>query len=142
MLRVSVLLAALAAVLVLPTAAHAQPVVTAAQVNGTWESGPNVLRVRALGDGRLRVAFDGLYRYRLADGTAMANTGAGRGEARVKGITALFSPNGAEEACAIVLTFAAGALDVMQRGTCGFGHNVSAEGHYRRTSRAQPSFDD
>ncbi|PYK29375.1 MAG: hypothetical protein DME57_10540, partial [Verrucomicrobia bacterium] len=70
-----------------------------------------------------------------------ANTGEGRGTARIEGDTAIFKPEGAEDGCKITLKFAAGKLVVTQEGICGFGHNVSAEGTYKKVSSAKPKFD-
>jgi hypothetical protein len=47
---------------------------------------------------------------------------------RIEGDTAIFKPDGAEDACKITLKFTSGKLLVTQTGTCGFGFNVTAEG--------------
>jgi hypothetical protein len=70
-----------------------------------------------------------------------ANTGEGSGIATIEGDTAMFKPEGAEEECQITLKFTGGKLVVMQTGICGFGHNVTAEGTYKRVSTKKPKFE-
>jgi hypothetical protein len=121
------------------TAASAQTVVTAAQVNGTWETKHGEFKVWALGNQKLRVEFSGTYEYQSPAGP-MANTGEGRGVARIEGDTAVFKPEGAEDECKIIMRFTRGKLVVTQEGVCGFGNKVTAEGTYRRTSTRKPKF--
>ncbi len=118
-------------------------IVTAAQVNGTWRrKDGSEFKILALGRQRLRVSFDGIYEYRLPDGAPTANIGFGEGVAFIEGDTATFNPIGDEELdCKITLRFADGKLLVSQEGGCGFGHNVTADGVYRRVSAAKPKFD-
>ena len=123
-----------------PNVAQQPRVVTAAQVNGTWQSKFGSFKILALGKQRLKVQFEGEYLYRLADGTQMAHTGTGDGIAMIEGNEATFKPEGAEDGCEIRLKFLKGKLEVKQEGTCGFGHNVSAEGTYRRISSRKPKF--
>lgn len=118
-----------------------QKVVTAAQVNGTWETRDGTFKILALGKQRLKVQFSGIYPYKLPDGTDMANMGDGEGIAMIEGNQATFKPEGAEEGCAIKMKFTRGKLVVEQEGYCGFGHNVSAAGTYRRTSSRKPKFE-
>jgi hypothetical protein len=114
--------------------------VTAAQVNGTWKSGKNTFQIWALGKGKLQIAFDGVYEYKLPSGP-MANTGQGAGTATIDGDTAIFVPEGAESDCKITLKFAAKKLIVKQEGQCGFGNHVYAEGTYRKVSAKKPNFE-
>lgn len=116
-----------------------QNIVTAAQVNGTWRYKSNTLKVWALGQQKLRVEFLGTYEYKTA-GELMANTGSGSGVARIEGDTAIFRPEDADEECKIIMRFTEGKLIVEQEGECGFGHNVSATGTYRKISRGKPKF--
>ena len=118
-----------------------QKVVTAAQVNGTWKTRDGTFKILALGKQRLKVQFSGVYPYKLPDGTDMANMGDGDGIAVIEGTQATFKPEGAEEECAIKMKFTRGKLVVEQEGICGFGHNVSAAGTYRRTSSRKPKFE-
>ena len=69
-----------------------------------------------------------------------ANEGEGSGVATIEGDTAIFKPEGAEEECQITLRFTGGKLVVTQTGICGFGHNVSAAGTYRKVSARKPKF--
>ena len=123
----------------LQASSSAQKIVTAAQVNGTWRYKSNTLKVWALGQQKLKVEFLGTYEYKAA-GELMANTGSGSGVARIEGDTAIFRPEDADEECKIIMRFTEGKLIVEQEGGCGFGHNVTASGTYRKTSRSKPKF--
>ena len=114
--------------------------VTAAQVNGTWTCRSNTLKIWALGKGKLRVAFDGIYAYESTQGP-MANLGEGSGTATISGDTAIFRPEGAEDECKITMKFSGGKLIVTQVGMCGFGHHVFADGTYKKTSGKKPNFE-
>jgi len=115
-------------------------IVTAAQVNGTWQSKTGTFKILAIGKQRLRVEWEGAYFYKLPDGSGMANTGEGRGIAIIEGIEARFKPEDAEDECEIRMKFIKGKLEVTQEGICGFGLNVSAAGTYRRVSSRKPKF--
>jgi hypothetical protein len=114
--------------------------VTAAQVNGTWKTKWGEFRIWALGKQRLQVEFSGVYEYKTPQGPT-ANEGVGNGVATIEGDTAIFKPDGAEEECQIILKFTHGKLVVTQTGICGFGHNVTAAGTYKRLSAKKPKFD-
>lgn len=64
-----------------------QTIVTAAQVNGTWETKTGTFKILALGNQRLKVEFQGFYEYKTEYGP-MANIGEGRGIAFIEGVTA------------------------------------------------------
>jgi hypothetical protein len=113
--------------------------VTAAQVNGTWKTKGGEFKIWALGKQRLQVEFSGVYEYKSPQGPS-ANIGEGIGFARIDGDTAMFKPEGAEEECQITLKFTGSKLVVTQTGICGFGHSVSAEGTYKKTSSKKPKF--
>jgi len=113
--------------------------VTAAQVNGTWKTKGGEFKICALGKQRLQVEFSGVYEYKTQHGPT-ANEGEGSGVATIEGDTAIFKPEGAEEECQITLKFTGGKLVVTQTGICGFGHNVSAEGTYKKVSSKKPKF--
>jgi hypothetical protein len=113
--------------------------VPAAQVNGTWKTRRAEFKLWALGKQRLQVEFSGVYEYKTPKGL-MANEGEGSGVATIEGDTAIFKPVGAEDECQITLKFVDGKLVVTQTGICGFGHNVSAEGTYKKVSSLQPKF--
>ena len=116
-----------------------QNIVTAAQVNGTWRYKTNAFKVWALGQQKLRVEFLGTYEYKTPAGL-MANAGSGSGIAFIEGDTATFKPEGADEDCKITMKFKRGRMIVEQEGGCGFGHNVTASGTYRKISRGKPKF--
>jgi hypothetical protein len=115
------------------TMTSGQTVVTASQVNGTWESKSAAFKVRALGNQKLRVEFLGFYDY-VSQAGRMVNTGEGKGIAFIEGDTAIFKPDGADEECRITMKFTGGKLVVAQEGVCGFGLNVTAAGTYRKVS--------
>jgi len=114
--------------------------VTAAQVNGTWKTKYGEFKIWALGKQRLQIDFSGVYEYKTPQGPT-ANEGVGSGVATIEGDTAIFKPEGAEEECQITLKFARGKLVVTQTGICGFGHNVTAAGTYKKVSARKPKFD-
>jgi hypothetical protein len=114
--------------------------VTAAQVNGTWKTKAGEFKIWALGQQRLQIEFSGVYEYKTPQGPS-ANTGEGSGIATIEGDTAIFKPEGAEEECRITLKFTRDKLVVTQAGICGFGHNVSAAGTYKKVSAKKPKFD-
>ena len=113
--------------------------ITAVQVNGTWKTETGEFKIWALDKQRLQVEFSGVYEYKTPQGL-MANEGEGSGTATIEGDTALFKPEGAEEECQITLRFTGGKLIVRQTGICGFGHNVSAEGTYKKVSSKSSNF--
>ena len=122
------------------TQADSDKSVTAAQVNGTWKTKGAEFKIWALGQQRLQIEFSGVYEYKTPQGPS-ANEGEGSGTATIEGDTAIFKPEGAEEECRITLKFTSAKLVVTQTGICGFGHNVSAAGTYKRLSAKKPKFD-
>ncbi len=130
-------------------------IVTAAQVNGTWEhklgtsrsgrSWSNTIKILALGKQRLKVEYVGLYFYSLPDGTQMVNDGTGQSIAIIEGNEATFKPEDSsiegEEECVVTMKFVSGTLQVKQKGTCTFGLNVGFDGTYRRISSRRPKFE-
>jgi hypothetical protein len=114
-------------------------IVTAEQVNGTWGKGESVIKILALGGGKLKVFFSIFNERNLNAGTA-------DGEAIIEGIDAAFSPmvDGAKNKCKFTMKFTDGKLIVEQFGDpfdCGFGNGVSADGTYTKTSSAKPKFE-
>jgi hypothetical protein len=119
--------------------------VSGAEVTGTFRNKyGSEFRIEALGGGKLHIEFHGLYEYRNALGEQTANVGYGDGTATITGDTAVFHPEGSEENCAITLKFPRpGQLVVVQDAVdsdCGFGHNVSASGTYKKVSSKKPKF--
>ena len=113
--------------------------ITAAQVNGTWKTKGGEFKIWALGKQRLQVEFSGVYEYKTPQGP-MANEGEGSAIATIEGDTAIFKPESSEEEYQITLKFTGSKLVVTQTGICGFGHNVSAEGTYKKVSSKKPKF--
>ena len=110
---------------------------------GKFKDNSNDIKILALGGGRIRVAMDLLYPYTLSGGERSANLGDLDGEAMIAGDTAVFQSNEFGE-CRITIRFVKpGTIKVTQNapvGNCGFGHNVSAEGTYRKVSSKKPTF--
>ena len=123
-----------------PVAAQkAKVIVTAAQANGVYRFYDNEFRVLALGHGKLKVQFDGVY-HTLAKSV---NMGSASGEAIIDGNIATFKPADTER-CEITLVFLPNKLKVMQSGSdadCGFGHNVNATGTYKKIRSGKPKFE-
>lgn len=122
--------------------AQSRKVVGGAEVTGTFRDvSGSEFSILALGKGKLRISFSGVYNYKTTNGEPMAHTGEARGEAKIAGDTATFTPEDTEE-CTITLTFLRGGkVKVTQKGSdadCGFGHNVSAAGNYKKISNAKP----
>ncbi|MGA9772022.1 MAG: hypothetical protein WBV94_23525 [Blastocatellia bacterium] len=117
-----------------------QNIVTASQVNGTWRYRNNTFKVWALGNQKLKIEFSGSYEYKTKEGW-MANSGSGDGIAQIEGVTAIFKPDESDDECKITMKFTQGKLVVDQEGGCGFGHNVTANGTYRKINSRKPKFD-
>lgn len=113
--------------------------VTAAQVNGTWTNKSSSFKIWALGKQRLRIEFFGTYSQHGPSGP-MAKIGEGTGIAFIEGDTATFRPTGTKKECMILLRFAGDQLIVTERGFCGFGLNVSADGTYQKSNSSKPKF--
>lgn len=125
------------------SAAAQRKVVSAKEVTGTFDSRYGNWQILALGNGKLKVSFSGIYEYKLPNGEMMANMGEADGTAFIKGDTATFQPDQMTQ-CTITIKFVrAGRISVTQNGSssdCGFGLNVSSAGSYKKTSSAKPKF--
>ena len=130
----------LTAALMVTAQADNEKSITAAQVNGTWKTKHCEFKIWALGKRRLQIDFSGVHEYKTPQGLT-ANEGVGSGVAMIEGDTAIFKPEGAEEECQITLKFTRDKLVVTQTGICGFGHNVTAAGTYKKVSTEKPKFD-
>jgi hypothetical protein len=113
------------------------------EFNGKFRGSSSEIRIVSIGRGKLKVAFDLIYPYEIGDGELTANTGTADGEATIKGDAAVYSSNEFGP-CRIIIKFIRpGQIKVTQEGTdvdCGFGHNVMADGVYRKVSSAKPKF--
>lgn len=126
------------------TTAQNRKSVSAAEASGTFQSeNGSEFKILALGKGKLRVAFSGIYYYASPKGMT-ANIGDAEGEAKIEGDTAIFTPEDFEE-CEITIKFLVGGkIEVKQKGDspdCGFGSKVSADGIYKKISGKKPKFD-
>lgn len=126
--------------------------VPAAEVNGTFrytftakkfKGSSSDIKIWALGGGKLKVGFDLIYPHLDGKGNLTANTGEGGGEASISGDTAVFESK-EFGTCKITIKFVRpGTINVGQEGTdadCGFGHNVTADGTYKKVSSKSPKF--
>lgn len=126
--------------------------VSAAEASGTFrysftgkfKGSANEIDILALGQGRLKVAFNLIYPFIDGTGGLMANSGQAEGEATIVGDTAVFTDNENEQ-CRISIKFVKpGIIRVTQKGDsagCGFGLNVLADGTYKKVSGAKPKFE-
>jgi len=122
-----------------PVTAQNSKVVTAAQANGVYRFYDNEFRILALGHGKLKLQFDGIY-HTLAKSV---NMGSATGEATIEGNVATFVPEDTT-GCKITMTFLPGKLVVKQDGedfSCGFGHNVNSAGTYKKVRSGKPKFE-
>ncbi len=135
--------AALGAGLLCSTVISQGRIVTATEANGTYRYRDNEIKILALGNHKLRVQMELTYVYKLST-VLTANTGEASGEATIENDVATFVPPGMD-GCKITMTFKPGGkLVVKQEGadaTCGFGHNVYANGTYRKIRGGKPKFD-
>src|SRR5262245_39427989 len=84
--------------------ASGQKIVTAAQVNGTWENKTGTFKVWALGQQKLQVEFHGEY-----GKGANVHTGDASGIAFIEGDTAMLTPEGSTSSeCKIIMKFTGG----------------------------------
>jgi hypothetical protein len=111
--------------------------------NGKFKGSYNEIRILALGKGRLRISFDLLYPYVTGSGELSANMGSAEGTAEIVGDTAVYTSEEFDN-CSITIKFVRpGTIKVSQEGNdsdCGFGHNVNADGVYRKASNSKPKF--
>lgn len=136
--------AILSTLLFCSTIASQGRVVTATEANGTYRYRDNEIKILALGNHKLRVQMELTYAYKSSYGP-MANTGEASGEATIENDVATFVPTGMD-GCKITMTFKAGGKLVVKQvegddATCGFGHNVYANGTYRKIRGGKPKFD-
>lgn len=133
--------------------AQTRRAVSGAEVTGTFRSyfsgkakgSYDEIKILALGKGKLKVSFDLLYPFTMANGEIMPNLGTAQGEATISGDTAIYTGGADLPNCKITIKFVKpGTLKVTQSGTdaeCGFGVNVTADGTYKKASATKPKFD-
>ena len=122
--------------------------VSVAEITGTfrytfgakYKKSSSDIKIASAGKGKIHVAMELIYPY-IVKGDLMANTGELDGMATINGDTAVYESSEFGQ-CKITLKFAKpGVLLVTQQGSdadCGFGHNVMADGTYRKVSSAKP----
>lgn len=125
--------------------------VSAAEVNGTFRMNfqgkfrkfSNEVKILALGGGKIRFALDLVYPYTTRSGEPSVNMGGLDDEAKIEADVAKYTSEDGK--CTITIKFVrAGTIKVTQDGTdgaCGFGHNVMADGTYKKVSSKKPNFD-
>jgi hypothetical protein len=123
--------------------------VSGAEVTGTFKynySGKfkdftNVIDIKALGDGKVQVSMNLVYPYEYIKGKMTANFGEAEGVATILGDTATFKPDGTETCTITIIFVKLGTIKVTEDGGdggCGFGHNVTSDGTYKKVSGKKP----
>lgn len=151
-----VALFALVSMMLFSASAYAQnsrASVSGAEVTGTFKMSfigkkykdfSNQLEIQALGGGKLKFAFDLVYPYTLKNGEVSVNMGGLSGEIDIKGDTAIYQSSEYGD-CKITIKFVRpGEVKVTQDGsdgTCGFGHNVTSQGTYKKVNSKKPKFE-
>lgn len=110
--------------------------VSGSEVTGTFKSADNEILIQALGKNKLKIEMNLIY---APEGSTAPNIGTANGEAVIDGDTAVYT----NEGCEITFNFIkSGSLIVTTKNNmaCGFGNNVSADGTYKKSSRAKPKF--
>lgn len=114
------------------------------EFTGKYKGSSNEIQIQALGNNKVKIGFDLVYPYTMANGDLMANVGQALGEAEINGDEAVFTQSEGGT-CEIRVKFIKpGVIKVTQEESeagCGFGMNVSAEGTYRKVSAVKPKFD-
>ena len=116
--------------------AQGQGIVTASQVNGTWRevtSDQNTITkefaIKALGHQKLKVSF-------LANNLPRKFSNTVSDIAKIEGTKAIFKPKESQsdenDPCEVRLLFVDGDLMVTEKGQCGWGRGISAEGQYQK----------
>jgi hypothetical protein len=126
--------------------------VSVAEVTGTFRMNfkgkfkdfANEIKIASIGNGKVKVGFELVYPHFDGEGNPSPNMGTGGGTAKISGDTAIYE-NNEFGPCKITIKFVkAGTIKVTQEGSdadCGFGHNVTAEGTYKKISSKKPKFD-
>jgi hypothetical protein len=133
------------------SAQAARASVPTSEVNGTfryyfkgkYKGSSNRIKILALGGGKVKIELDLIYPFTDGTGQLSANMGTLTGIAEISGDTAVYK---SEEygLCRITIKFVKpGTIKVSQEGgsDCGFGHNVTADGTYKKASSKKPSFE-
>jgi uncharacterized protein len=107
--------------------------IAGATVSGTYKAASGELLVAQQSASAIKFSLSAIYKM---------NTGEVEGIATLNGDHAVFVSNSESEysECKIDFTFTEGAVKVKQDGICGMGFNVTGTGHYKRQSKAAPTF--
>ncbi len=123
-----------------------QAAAQAGPLTGTYkfktQDADNQIAILDLGNGTLKFDFFGSWPHINTDGEQVAHTGVMSGALTLKGNKALFVLQEYGD-CTLLFSFVKDKVDIDYLGKgsgrdCGLGHNVEAEGQYRRTSRQKP----
>ena len=130
-------------------AQKARASVSTAEVTGTFRmnfggkfrGSYDEIKVASIGRGKLRVAMDLMYPH-IVNGEMSPNLGSLDDTFAIEGETASYT-NGQ---CTLSIKFVRpGSIKVKQEGMdsdCGFGHNVMADGTYKKVSSRKPKFEE
>lgn len=125
--------------------------VSAGEVNGTFRQNfdgrfrgnYSEIKILAMGRGRLKMEFGLTYPFVDGTGNLSANVGNYAGTADIKGDTAIFTSD-ESPSCRIEIKFVRpGTIKVAHLSdvsACGYGHNVTAAGIYKKISSKKPEF--
>ncbi len=153
---VLIVFAIVSSVFCIKTSAQNRKSVSASEVNGTFrydftgkfKGSSNEIKILALGKGKLKISFELVYPFLMNDGEIMVNLGYATGIAEIEADQAVYTAENeyGDEPCRILIGFVKpGEIIVTQESSgsdCGFGHNVSSEGRYKKISSKKPTFDD
>ena len=99
------------------------------------------IKIASIGRGKLRVSMDLLFPH-VVNGEMSPNLGSLDDTFSIKGDTASYTTG----QCTLTIKFVRpGTINVTQQGMdsdCGFGHNVMADGTYRKVSSRKPKFEE
>lgn len=95
------------------------------------------LRILHMPDGRIQFY---VYATWLNSITGVPNIGSLTGTGQLKGNTLVYTDR--ENDCRLTIKFGQNRVSITQKGFCGFGMNVTADGEYVRTNKNAPSFSD
>ena len=149
--RAALIILLLSVASVAVVAQRSRPSVSAAEVTGTFRmnftgkfrGSYDEIEIASVGRGKLRVAMDLIYPYKMANGDDIANTGQLDETFAIDGDVATYNSTKFGR-CTMKITFIKpGSIKVSQDGNdsdCGFGHNVRADGTYKKVGLRRPMF--
>ena len=147
-LRIVVAIGLLALASVGAAAQRSRPSVSTAEVTGTFRMNfggkfrgtYDEIKIASIDRGKLRVSMDLLFPH-VVNGEMSPNLGSLDDTFAIKGDTASYSTG----QCTLTIKFIRpGTIKITQQGMdsdCGFGHNVMANGTYRKVNSRKPKFE-